>query len=390
MQTTVFSMCLVAMAFANPLRKARDLESGSRENYYRYYGQFYPPIYSPYYPYRPGYPGLPFGPYYPIYPRFPGYFPNYNKLPQFPNVPQYPNYGPVYNGFSRNSNSKLSKIKEDNIVGEGDPKEYSVLSNPRPLSISSEISFEDSSSMEDSDFGIPYEDVPYDVPDYGGPGDPDYEGPYSPDNVGPFTPDNEDPFSPDNVGPFTPDNEDLFSPHNVGPATPSVDTNTMDVGVDQPNSQEPATDVSNPEQPVLPYSESVQGVDSLGSDVEGASVISESNKRMSRHNTISEPTRLGINHDGNINNEQFANQQMSNGNLDEGDQAEQDEAWNVGFSIVDMDSVGPSNNYDVDGIDEADSNEEDNDEESNEDDSEQNDVKESNPYMIIQDADQLD
>ncbi|XP_048458892.1 uncharacterized protein LOC125484387 [Rhincodon typus] len=371
MQTTVFTMCLAAMAFATPLRKARDLESGSRENYYRYYGQFYPPIYRPYYPYRPGYPGLPFGPYYPIYPRFPGYFPNYNKLPQYPNFPQYPNYGPVYNGFSRNSNSQFSKIKEDNIVGEGDPKEYSVLSNPRPLSISSEISFEDSSSMEDTDFRIPFEDVPYDVPDYGVPGDPDHEGPFSQDNVGPFTPDNEDPFSPDNVGPFT----------------PSVDTNAVDVGVDQQNSQESATDVLNPEQPVLPYSESVQGVDSLGSNVEDASVISERNKGMSQQNTIFEPTGSDINHDGNVNNEQFANQQMSNGNLDEDDQTEEDEAWNVGFSVVDMDSVGLSNDYDIDGIDEADSNEEDNDEESNEDESEQNEIKDSNPYLIIQDAD---
>ncbi|XP_043529928.1 uncharacterized protein LOC122539298 [Chiloscyllium plagiosum] len=357
MQTVVLTLCLVVVALANPLRKARDLESGSRENNYRYYGQFYPPLYRPYYPFQPGYPRVPFSPYYPIYPQFPGYFPSYNKLPQYPNFPQYPNYGPVYNGFSRNSNSELSKIKEDNIVGQGDPQEYSVLSNPRPLSISSEVSFEDSSSMEYTDF-MPYENVPYGGPGYEVPGDPD----------------NEEPFAPDN--------EDSFLPGNEGPFTPSVDPNAVDVGVEQ----ESETDVSNPEQPVLPYTDSVQGGDPLGSNVEDDSVISESHKGLNQQNTISEH-RLDVNRDGNMNNEQFANQQMSNGNLDEDDQTEEDEAWNVGFSLVDVDSIGLSNDYDVDGIEEADSNKEDNDEESNEDNSEQNEAEDSNPYLVLQDAD---
>ncbi|GCC44996.1 hypothetical protein chiPu_0028804, partial [Chiloscyllium punctatum] len=51
-------------------------------------------------------------------------------------------------------------------------------------------------------------------------------------------------------------------------------------------------------------------------------------------------------------------------------------AWNVGFSLVDVDSIGLSNDYDFDGIEEADSSEEENDEEPNEDSSEQNEAGE--------------
>ncbi|XP_059507019.1 SPARC-like protein 1 [Stegostoma tigrinum] len=369
MQTTVFSMCLVAMAFANPVRKARDVSTsmesqnfnqlnplgdpflfrnlgpyGRRHNsinrflntrlpYYNFNGQQFP-FYNPNQRFH----------------YFPGQqFPFYNPNQQYPYNGNYPNQRfPYYQNFF-----PTYPVTRQNVLG------VNVGQMDAPS-----MSMEDTTSMEDNLITMPFGNVPFDGSDYGVPFLPGNEDPFLPDNVGPFIPDNEDPFlpgnedshSPDNVGPVTPDNEDPFlpgnedshSPDNVGPVTPSVDTNTLDVGVDQLNSQEPATDVSNPEQPVLPYSESVQGVDSLGSDVEGASVISESNKGMSRHNTISEPTRLGINHDGYINNEQFANQQMSNGNLDEGDQAEQDEIQDIVTNTMGVNPLASSQDNDGD------------------------------------------
>ncbi|GCB78355.1 hypothetical protein scyTo_0017729 [Scyliorhinus torazame] len=197
MKTVILFTCLVATVFASPVRKVRDLGSNSHENYYQYYRHFYPNIYNRYSPFRPGFPMQPNYPYYPYMPTnpgYPGYYPNY-----FPNY-NYPNYGyvPMYNGFGRNSNTQLSKVKEDNNVGEDGLQEYSVISNTRPLSMSSEASFEDSSSMEDTNFRIPFMDVPYDLPHYGIPGNPDFGVSENPDYGVPGDPHYEVPRTQNN------------------------------------------------------------------------------------------------------------------------------------------------------------------------------------------------
>ncbi|XP_078397897.1 uncharacterized protein LOC144680545 isoform X2 [Cetorhinus maximus] len=304
MQTLILITCLVAAVFSSPIRKARDISS-SRENYYRYYRQLYPSIYNRYFPYRPGFPVQPYYPYLPVNPSFPGNYPNY-----FPNY-NIPNYGriPMYHGFARNSKSQLSKVKTDNV---GDsPQEYSVIRNTRPLSMSSEVSFEDSSSLEDNNFRIPFMNEPYDIPDYGIPGNPDYGVPGDLDYGVPGVPDNERPFLPDNERPFA----------------PWVDTNAVDVGYDQQNSQELSIEVSDTEEPasVLPYSDTVQGMGSLGLNGEDDSMIGYSNEDIRQQNTMYEPAGLDVIYDQTLNNEELANQQMSNENLDEDVQTLEDE-----------------------------------------------------------------
>ncbi|XP_072351327.1 uncharacterized protein [Scyliorhinus torazame] len=387
MKTVILFTCLVVTVFASPVRKVRDLGSNSHENYYQYYRHFYPNIYNRYSPFRPGFPMQPNYPYYPYMPTnpgYPGYYPNY-----FPNY-NYPNYGyvPMYNGFGRNSNTQLSKVKEDNNVGEDGLQEYSVISNTRPLSMSSEASFEDSSSMEDTNFRIPFMDVPYDLPHYGIPGNPDFGVSENPDYGVPGDPHYEVPRVPDYGVPAVPDNE--------GPFTPGVDTNAAGVGFDQQNSQDPATDVFDTEEPasVLPFSDYEQGMDSLGLNGEDDSMIGGSNEGVSQQNTIFNPFGLDVIYDQSWNNEEFSNQQTPNENLDEDDLTQEDETQNNGKNTVDEDSIVLSSDEDIDGT-ESNLNEEDKDEESNEDDDDkintevddvQNKVNDSHPSFASQGA----
>eukprot|EP00061_Rhincodon_typus_P002868 g18695.t1 len=71
---------------------------------------------------------------------------------------------------------------------------------------------------------------------------------------------------------------------------------------------------------------------------------------MSQQNTISEPTGSDINHDGNMNNEQFANQEISNGNLVEGDQTEEDEIQDIDTDTMGVNPLAASHDNDGDKI----------------------------------------
>ncbi|XP_038648792.1 uncharacterized protein LOC119963557 isoform X2 [Scyliorhinus canicula] len=375
MKAVILLPCLMATVFASPIRKVRDLGSNSHENYYRYYQQFYPNMYNRYMPFRPGYPMQPNYPYYPhmpMNPGYPGYYPNY--LPNY----NYPNYGyiPTYNGFARNSNTQLSKVKEDNNVGEGGLQQYSVISNTRPLSMSSEVSFEDSNSMEDTNFRIPFLDVPYGFPHYGIPGNPDFGVPGDPDfgvsenpDYGvPGDPDDEVPRVPDYGVPRFPDYGVPAVPDNEGPFTPGLDTNSAGVGFDQQKSQDPATEVFDTEEPtsVLPYSDYEQGMDSLGLNGVDDSMIGGSNEGLGQQNTIYDPFGLDVKYDQSWNNEEFSDQQTPNENLDEDDLTQEDETQNNGKNSMDEDPIVLSSDEDTDGT-ESNLNEEEKDEESNED-----------------------
>ncbi|XP_078070066.1 uncharacterized protein LOC144494256 [Mustelus asterias] len=435
MKTVIVITCLVAVVFTSPIRKVRNLGSDSYENHYRYYQQFYPPVYNRYSPYQPGFPMQPYSPHYPyipMTPRFSGYFPTYN----YPNFRQFP----VFNGFARNSNSQLPKVKKDNNVIEESPQEYSVIRNTRPLSMSSEASYEDSGSMENTNFRIPFLDVPYDVPDYGVPGDtdygvpgdrdygvprnpdygvprnpdygvprnpdygvsgnpdygvsgnPDYGVPRNPDYGVPRNPDYGVPRNPDYGVPRNPDygvpgNSDYgvaAVPDNKRPFTPEIDANAVDAGFNQQNTKEVATEVLDPEEPasVLPYTDSVQGMDSLGLNGEDYSMIRDVDEGLSQQDTIYEPVGLDEKYDQTLNNEEFSNQQMPTENLDEDDLTL--EVEDISKNSVDEHSIVLSNDEDTGEI-ESNLSEEDNDKESNEDENDEMDSEADNVQIELED-----
>ncbi|XP_067831575.1 uncharacterized protein [Heptranchias perlo] len=320
MKIAILLTYLAAIGFARPVRKARDLDSNSDERFSRYYQRFNPFIYSPFGPFRPTYHMRPFYPNYGYYPNQP-YYPGYN-YPHF----NYPNYArmPMFNGYATSDDPKPSTVKGVNYVGENAPPDHSVNRKSSAHSVSSELSLEDTSSMEDTDFRVLFENVPY--------GEPDYEVPVVPDYEVPVVPDYEVPVVPD---------------YEV-PAVPGVDTNAVDVGFDQKNSEELATEVSNAEEPasVLPYSDSLQSSDSLGVNLEGDSTIRESNERISYQEVIYKPTGLDLKNDETLNNEESVDQQVSYENSDEDDPTEENETQNININAVDMDSIALSNDDD--------------------------------------------
>ncbi|XP_078422047.1 uncharacterized protein LOC144695015 [Cetorhinus maximus] len=336
MQTLILITCLVAAVFSSPIRKARDMSS-SRENLV-----INPLLFTNNRLYRPSQ----IGPNYRLNSRFPNYFgylpnpqnpnhngydvnqqypnyrdPNYNYYPsqQYPNYrdpnynyypsQQYPSYPNVFNSYPMLFNAYPWTGRRANVLGVN-----GVQRNA--LSMSSEISAEDTNSMEGTLVRIPFINVPFEVPDYGVPG--------VPDNEGPFLPDNERPFAP------------------------GVDTNAVDVGFDQQNSQELSIEVSDTEEPasILPYSDTVQGMGSLGLNGEDDSMIGYSNEDIRQQNTMYEPAGLDVIYDQTLNNEELANLQMSDENLDEDVQTLEDETQNIGTNTVAMNSMAFSNDED--------------------------------------------
>ncbi|XP_067903074.1 SPARC-like protein 1 [Heterodontus francisci] len=309
MKTAILTTFLVAVTFASPIRKTRDINSGSNEQLFNINQQNIPPMVrfgnpflSKYFPLQrtnQNYPNYRVNSRFPFYNYYnPNqYYPNYNDPNyNYHNPSQY--YPNIFNGYPTryNSDPSLARI---NYLGENGPQ-------MNALSMSTEMSAEDTSSMEDTQIIIPFV-----------PGVPDYEGPFPPDYEGAFA--------------------------------PGVDANAVDVGFDQQNSQELAPEVSNTEEPasVLPYSDSLQRLDSLGLNLEDDSMIGESYEGISQQDVIYEPAGLDVNYDETLNNEEFVNQQASNENSDEDEQTEENE--NVGTNTMDMNSMALSNDEDDDG-----------------------------------------
>ncbi|XP_072439847.1 uncharacterized protein [Chiloscyllium punctatum] len=355
MQAAVLTLCLVVMALASPVRKTRDASTsmenmnlnqlnplgspfqyrnlgpyGTRRNFINhFFNKRFPHYYNRNWGQNSGgyYPGQQF-PFQHPNQQFPFQHPNQQFPFQHPNQ-QFPSYNPNQRYYWNAQNPGQFPYYQNVFPAYPVWRENVLGVNAAQMDAES-MSAENSVSMEDTQITMPFGNVPVE------PVMPGYEDPFLPGYGDPFLPGYEDPFLPDN--------DDSFLPGNEGSFTPSVDPNAVDVGVEQ----ELETDVSNPEQPGLPYTDSVQGGDPLGSNVEDDSVISESHKGLNQQNTISEPTRLDVNHDGNMNNEQYANQQMSNGNLGEDDQTEQDETQNLGTNTMNMNPLPFSNDNDDD------------------------------------------
>ncbi|XP_072110888.1 uncharacterized protein [Mobula birostris] len=313
MKVVVLSSCLLAMALAAPVWKARSLNSGSNERYSRYFQPFYPSYY-------------PFSPYH----RFPFYrHPKFSYFPGF----IYPGYGqvPVFNDFERHVNPGASNVKE-NDVEESAPEEYSMVNG---ASISSEVSLEDSSSVED-DYRITSVNAPSELPDDKYPGVPDYTYPGVPDYEGPVTPDEEFPRVPDYEEPFI----------------PGVDT-----GVDVDFHQQSSKDTEGVEEPigVLPYSDSLQNFDSLGLTREDNEMVVGSNEDDGHHEAVSEPTGKDADQGESLKSQEYVEQQRTNEDLAEEPQSHEDVDANLrdtDFTPYNNDEDGDSyegdDNYDDD------------------------------------------
>ncbi|XP_067850712.1 SPARC-like protein 1 [Heptranchias perlo] len=326
MKIAILLTYLAAIGFARPVRKARDLDSNSEEQMFNYNRRTYYPMIrqEPRYRFRQAVD--PNNPFYPMnrqnpnynYPNdnYPNYIPNYN-YPKY-NNPTYndrrSNYPNIFNTYPTFHDSDVRRVY------------YMGASSQQSNALSSELSLEDTSSMEGTAFRLPFENVPYVVPDYEVPFVPGYEVPFVPGYEVPVVPDYE------------------------VPAVPGVDTNAVDVGFDQNNSEELATEVSNAEEParVLPYSDSLQSSDSLGVNLEGDSTIRESNERTSYQEVIYKPTGLDLKNDETLNNEESVDQQVSYENSDEDDPSEENETQNIDTNAVDVDSTDLSNDNDDD------------------------------------------
>ncbi|XP_051900830.1 uncharacterized protein LOC127586706 isoform X2 [Pristis pectinata] len=322
MKVLVLTCCLLALAMAAPVRKARDLSSGSSERYSRFFQPFYPP----YFPFPPFFNRPPFYQPFPRYPPFPGF--NY---PGFANIP-------VFNGFERRAIPGASKVRGNNVE-ESAPQEFSLING---ASISSEVSLEDTSSIEDNDYRLSLVNVPHDLPDYGDPrvSDyghprvPDYGHPRVPDYGHPRVPDYGDPRVPDYDGAVTPDEELPGVPDYEVPFGPGVDTD-VDIGFDQQSSRDTANEGSNTEEPtgVLPYSDSSQNLDSLGLTQEDNQMTRDSNEGAGHHEAVNEPTEQDLNHGETLNTQEFVDQQGSSEDLTE--ESQTDETQNVDANPMD-------------------------------------------------------
>ncbi|XP_072898442.1 uncharacterized protein [Hemitrygon akajei] len=312
MKVVVLSSCLLAVALAAPVWKTRSLNSGSNERYARYFQPFNPP----YYPFQP-------------YLRFP-----YHRYPSFPFFPgvTYPDYRqvPVFHGFERQANPGASNVKV-NYVEESAPEEYSMVNG---ASFSSEVSLEDSSSVED-DYRITFVNVPSELPDDRYPGVPDYMYPGVPDYEGPVTPDEEFPGVPDYEGPFI----------------PGIDT-SVNVDFHQQSPKDTASEGSNVEEVtgVLPLSDSLQSFDSRGLTQEDNEMVVGSNEDAGHHEAASEPTEKDTDQGEIWNSQEPVGQQRSNEDSVEEPQSHE----NVDASLRDMDFTTHDNDEDGDSYEDDD------------------------------------
>ncbi|XP_078060465.1 uncharacterized protein LOC144486179 isoform X2 [Mustelus asterias] len=299
MKTVIVITCLVAVVFTSPIRKVRDLSSSTEvtvvnpfpflNNRLFQTGQRLNRFGSPQDPY--------FNEYVPLY--NPNQYLNTNSYIPILNRDPFQRYSyntPHFNFYPWTA-SRLNVLPVNSA-------------QVNALSTSTEAS-----SEEDTLVMVPFILEPFSVPG-GGVGN---------NNGVPMVPGDEVPFLPANERPFTPE----------------IDTNAVDAGFNQQNIEELATEVLDPEEPasVLPYTDSVQGMDSLGLNGEDYSMIRDVDEGLSQQDTIYEPVELDEEYDQTLNNEEFSNQQMPTENLDEDDLTLEVETQNIGTNTVSMNSM---------------------------------------------------